>query len=407
MLDGIEWVIGQVQSIDSVRPGAQELTCLVNDVAKPALAYTDLLGELAVGDRVWLNQRAQSLGLGTGGQALVIAPVTTQPAAPDVHPSRTSAQRQNISTSSSAPNVDKTPARPAGRDHQPPDGDIDSGYLVKARYTPLQVTVRGVDSPHSPHHRVMQQATSLEGMPVVVADLHSSLPAICAGALVDNSAVRIAYVMTDGAALPAAYSRTIHQLRQARMLVSVITAGQAFGGDHEAVSVHSALLAARHVVKAELAVVSQGPGNLGSFTPWGFSGLAVGDAVNAVSILQGKPVGCLRLSGADPRPRHFGLSHHSLTSYGRVALAPADLVMPILTGQLAELGDKIKQSVLELTKPKGQHNLIELPTAPLLEALQELASVGVNLSTMGRGLHEDPAAFLAAAAAGRHAANLL
>jgi hypothetical protein len=39
-----------------------------------------------------------------------------------------------------------------------------------------------------------------------------------------------------------------------------------------------------------------------------------------------------------------------------------------------------------------------------MTALQERP---VPLSTMGRGLHDDAAAFLAAAAAGRHAARLL
>ncbi|MCL1897988.1 MAG: DUF3866 family protein [Micrococcales bacterium] len=404
-----------------------------NDLV-PALAYTDLVGELVIGDQVWLNQRALSLNLGTGGQALVVAPFTdhsdlaaaadtgsaanhsTQPAPTNpcttanhsVHPTPVdTAITANHSTQPAPPATPSDLARgtnPAsGTD---PASNTDSGYLVKARYTPLQVAVRGVDSPHSPHHQIMQQADSLEGMPVVTADLHSSLPAICAGALASNPTLRVAYVMLDAAALPAAYSRTIHQLRQAEMLTAVITAGQAYGGDYEAVSVHSALLAARHVVQADLAVVAQGPGNLGSHTPWGFSGLAVGEAINAIALLQGKPIGCLRVSGADPRPRHYGLSHHSMTSYGKVALAPADLVLPILTGQLAELGGPIRTAVLELTKPKGRHNLVKVSTDGLLAVLGGLSQQGIGLSTMGRSLADDPAAFLAAAAAGRHAAAL-
>jgi hypothetical protein len=39
--------------------------------------------------------------------------------------------------------------------------------------------------------------------------------------------------------------------------------------------------------------------------------------------------------------------------------------------------------------------------------LDALRAVPVNLSTMGRGLEEDAEYFLAAAAAGRHAAALL
>jgi len=385
VFQSIQWALGTVQSVDAVRPGAQELTCLVDNVAVPCLAYTDLVGQLAVGHQVWLNQRAMTLRLGTGGQAFVVARADQPPTPVELDESET---RQAPTPPTGGPNTG------------------DSGYLVKARYTPLQVAVRGVDSPNSPFHRLLQGATSLDGLPVVTADLHSALPAICAGALLESASLRICYVMTDGAALPAAYSRTIHQLRQAGLLACVITAGQAYGGDYEAVSLHSALLAARHVVKADLVVVAQGPGNLGSHTPWGFTGLAVGEAVNAAAVLQGRPVGCLRISGADRRPRHFGLSHHSVTSYGQVALAPADLVVPLLLGDLAPLGAEVATAAADLGKPKGRHRLIQVSTEGLMSALEELAGAGVALSTMGRGLAEDPAAFLAAAAAGRHAAHL-
>ena len=40
-----------------------------------------------------------------------------------------------------------------------------------------------------------------------------------------------------------------------------------------------------------------------------------------------RAVASLRISEADPRPRHRGISHHSLTAYGRVALQSADVVV--------------------------------------------------------------------------------
>ena len=163
-------------------------------------------------------------------------------------------------------------------------------------------------------------------MPVVIADLHSALPAIVAGLRADAPTARIAYVLTDGGALPAWYSRTLAGL--ASELCGTVSTGQAFGGDVETVTVHSGLLAARHVLGADIAVVTQGPGNLGTGTPWGFSGVAAGEVVNAVGVLGGRAVGALRISGADPRERHRGVSHHSLTAFGRVALAAVDLVVP-------------------------------------------------------------------------------
>ncbi len=120
--------------------------------------------------------------------------------------------------------------------------------------------------------------------------------------------MRVAYVMTDGGALPAWFSRTCAILREAGWLAGTITVGQAFGGDLEAVTLHSGLLAARHVLGADVAVVTQGPGNLGTGTRWGFSGVAAGEAVNAVAVLAGLPVAALRVSEAESArasPRHI------------------------------------------------------------------------------------------------------
>jgi Protein of unknown function (DUF3866) len=351
--------------------GAQELRVSVPDGAGGAgdagggevraLAYPALVGLPQVGDRVLLNTTALARGLGTGGYALVVA-------IPD---------------------------------RLPPDPDAGPGHLVKARYTPLQPMLLGVDEQESEHHDLLAGADSLHGTPVVVADLHSAVPAVVAGLRDAVAGARVAYVMTDGGALPAWFSRTISGLRDAGWLAGCITVGQAFGGDFEAVSVHTGLLAAREVLRADVVVVAQGPGNLGTGTRWGFSGVATGEAVNAVAVLGGRPVASLRVSQADQRERHYGVSHHSLTAYGRVALAAADVVVPALEGQL---GDRVRSQAAVLGAPSGRHRLVEVGLDGLLEALR---ASPVGLSSMGRGLDDDTAAFLSAAAAGRHAASLL
>jgi len=83
-----------------------------------------------------------------------------------------------------------------------------------------------------------------------------------------------------------------------------------------------------------------------------------------------------------------------------VALAAADVVLPVLDGPLADLGALLSAQAAALTPP---HRLIGVGVDGLAEAL---AQSPVGLSTMGRGLADDPAAFLASAAAGRHAAVL-
>lgn len=380
----VHWRRGRVHRLVREWPGAREVEVDL-DVPLPrlggapdeargpgvaadrvrAVALVDVVGTPVPGDAVLLSVSALARGLGTGGSAGVVALPDRLPADPPPAP----------------------------------------GHLVKARYTPLQAMVLGVDEQESPHHAALADADDLGGLPVVVADLHSALPAVLAGWRAGRAAAglgpgRCVYVMTDGGALPAALSRTTAGLRAAGWLDAVVSTGQSFGGDVEAVTLHTGLLAARHVLGADLVVVAQGPGNLGTGTRWGFSGVACGEAVNAVATLGGRPVASLRVSGADARERHRGVSHHSLTAYGRVALAPADVVVPRLGGAL---GERVRDQARALGPAAGgRHRLVEVDVDGLDAAL---AASPVGLSTMGRGPDVDPAPFLAAAAAGRAAAS--
>jgi uncharacterized protein DUF3866 len=359
----VRWRSGTVAAVRRRWAGAVELdVTLADGSAVRALAYPRLVGSPEAGDRVLLNAGALAMGLGTGGYALVVAL------------------------------PDRLPPDPPGAGTTRADG-----HLVKARYTPLQAIVLGADEEASPHRSALEAAADLGGMPVVTADLHSALPAIVAGVRADAPAARVAYVMTDGGALPAWFSRTLSGL--GGVLAGTVTVGQAFGGDLEAVTVHAGLLAARHALEADVAIVAQGPGNLGTGTPWGFSGVSVGEAVNAAGTLGGRPVGSLRLSAADPRPRHRGVSHHSLTAYGRVALLPADL--PVPAGLPASLAALVEGQLEPLA---ARHRVVAVDPAGLDAALR---ASPVPLATMGRDLDADHAYFLTAAAAGRHAAALL
>jgi hypothetical protein len=353
----IRWREGNVTAVTNARRGARELIVATSDGETAAIAYTELVGEPEVGDRVLLNTTALAMGLGTGGFALVVA-------IPD---------------------------------RLPPDRD-EPGHVVKARYTPLQATLLAVDEQDSPDHETLRDADSIDGMPVVVADLHSALAPILAGLRDGGRVPRVVYVMTDGGALPLWFSRSVEELTSAGWLAATVTVGQAFGGDVEAVTLHTGLLAARHVLGADLAVVTQGPGNLGTGTRWGFSGVASGEAVNATAVLAGRPVAALRISEADQRERHRGVSHHSLTALGRVALAAADIAVPRLDGAF---GVEVAEAVAVLSPP---HRLVDVGIEGLREAV---AAAPVRVSTMGRGLDEDLAYFAGCAAAGRHAASLL
>lgn len=337
--------------------GAHEWWVDIEGSHHRALAYEELVGDLRVGDEVLLNSTAVDKGLGTGGYLFIVAPVGLLP-----------------------------------------EMDMGPGHIMKARYMPHQTMVLAADEQDSEHHETIKNAESIDGMPVVVADLHSGLPAIVATAKHHSPDIRIAYIHTDTAALPMAFSRTAATLRERRE-ITTITSGQSFGGDYEAVNLHTALITAKHVINADIAVVIQGPGNVGTGTAWGFSGTAVGEAINAINLLGGTAIATLRVSQADHRPRHRGISHHSLTAYTKVALTPA--LIPVTTENIEpETLAEIEADYQTLTST-GRLTLVEV------DGIQEaLEHSPVPLRTMGRGLEEDYAAFAFAGAGGVLAANL-
>ncbi len=210
-------------------------------------------------------------------------------------------------------------------------GEIDEGHIVKARYTPVQHTVLAVEEKDSPERGEIEEFATLNSMPVVIGQLHSQL-APAAGAIkrLSNGRARVAYIMTDSAALPLDFSRQVHELRGKGLIDSTITVGQAFGGEIEAVNIYTGLIAAKQVAGADAVIVCPGPGNVGTGTLYGFSSIEQGEIVNAVNVLGGSAIAVARISFADPRPRHQGLSHHTITSLGRVALTKCILALPMI-----------------------------------------------------------------------------
>jgi hypothetical protein len=267
---------------------------------------------------------------------------------------------------------------------------------MKVRYTPVQTAVASVEETHA---AVLEASEGLGQIPVVCAPLHSMLAPIAAG-VKRSSDARVVYLMTDGAALPGGFSRLVQELRSSDLLHGWITCGQAFGGELEAVTVWSGLLAAKELLEAEVIVVADGPGNLGTDTTWGVSALASGHALMAAAALGGRPIPALRVSFADARERHRGVSHHSLTILADVCRVDVNVPVPVLDDdtQRTVVWDALRSRKLEET-----HHLVEVDGAP---AVDELRARGIDVRSMGRGIDDDPAFFLAAGAAGVLAGRL-
>ncbi|NLA35851.1 MAG: DUF3866 family protein [Actinobacteria bacterium] len=295
-----------------------------------AYALVEVIGPGAVGDEVVCNTTAVELGLGTGGWHVV---------------------HWNLSR----------------REWQRPGPD----HVMKMRYTSLQIDVGTSELVHP------DVPLSLAGIPVVVCQVHSQVGVVAAAIGALRPGTRVAYVMTDGAALPIALSDLVRQLRQRGLLDTTVTAGNAFGGDLEAVTVASALTLAAGPGDAEVIIVGMGPGVVGTGTAYGTTAIEAASTIDTVDALGGTPVFCVRASSGDARERHRGVSHHSLTAI-RLAHARPLVALPPDLGQLSG------------TEP------VAVPVPPIDSIL---ADVALRITTMGRSIDDDRLFFDTAACA--------
>jgi hypothetical protein len=339
---------GNVEEVIESRDGVQFLLVRVGIETRRAVLYTRYAAPASPGDEVVLNTTANELALGSGGDDFVV---------------------WNLAVDS----------------YEAPGG----GHIMKLRYTPLQSEVLAVEAPESPHHVALARASTIDGMPVVAASLHSQLLPVVVGLRLSKPDARIAYVMTDGGALDISLSETVRRLCELGWIDCVITIGHAIGGALEAVNVYSGLLAARCADECDVAIVGMGPGVVGTATPFGTTALELGQTLNAAGSLGGRPVAAVRMSSADERERHAGMSHHARTALTRVALVKADVPVPLGYAD-------------DLDEVRAIHNVIEVDAEPVIGAL-----AGLGASHMGRSPEEDRLFFLAAGAAGLHTGRLL
>jgi hypothetical protein len=193
------------------------------------------------------------------------------------------------------------------------------------------------------------------------------------------------YVQTGGGALPGSLSRDLVDLRQRGLLCGHITAAPAYGGEHEALSTVGALEAAADSLDWDAILVGPGPGVIGSNTELGHGGIAALDSAHAALSLGLPTLISPRLSSADPRERHRGLSHHTRTVLD-LLLAPVDVAVPEGEDDIA----------LALEGASGGRHRLRVASADLAA----YADTGLPATTMGRPLAEDPLFFAAPLAAG-------
>ncbi|SHH08497.1 DUF3866 family protein [Tepidibacter thalassicus] len=343
--------IGIVDCIISKSEEIEELKVKIGDKIEKAINYPKINGSVNINDEVLLNTSAVELSLGTGGFHFVIANLN------------------NLESKMS-----------------------DGGHIMKLRYTPLQVKTFAVEEQESVYHEKIKNFKSLDNLPVVVGTLHSMLVPFIASYKRKHKNKKIAYIMTDGAALAIYLSKNVKILKDKELLDATITIGNAFGGDYECINIYTALITAKEVIGADVVFVCMGPGIVGSGTKYGFSGIEQGHILDAVKKLKGKAIAVPRISFADKRDRHFGLSHHSITILKEIV--NNKVIVPINIQDI----DKKKYVISQIK----EHNIDKLHDVVFIEkdtTKEDLSFFGLKVKSMGRSYEEDEEFFKSASGA--------
>jgi hypothetical protein len=344
----------------------QELVVELADGRHPAVADLGLVGRCEAGDEVIVNVEARELGLGSGGFDIVHVNLTR--------------------------GLDGVGLPGAG--------------VMKLNYTSIQHAVRPIED---------ERLSLPLRRPVAVLALHGQLaPVIWAFAQAFPDG-RIGYVQTAGGALPGGHSRTVRTLREQDLLAGHLTAGAAFGGEGEAITTAGALHHGLDTLGWDAAVCGPGPGIVGSSSPLGHGGLSALDNAHAALALGAQTLLVARMSSGDSRPRHRGISHHTLTVLD-LLLAPVTVALP--AGMRSPVGTDLRAGlgavfgVTQSSRP-GLALDVERPARitrhDWRRAIIDLPAYGASAlpaQTMGRSLTEDPLFFGAALAGGSALAEL-
>ncbi len=315
------------------------LTIEVDGERRPAWADEGLIGELQAGDEVIVNTESLDLGLGSGGFDVVHANLTR------------------------------------GLE----GGGAEGAHVMKLNYTSLQHPVEPVELPGGE-----LAASETSEMPVLVIPLHGHLAPAAWATSEAAPGSKVGYVQSGGGALPGSMSRDVAALRERGLLCGHITAGPAYGGELEALSVAGALDAAAGL-GWDAAIAGPGPGIIGSDSRYGHGGMVALDNAHASLALGLPTLLSPRCSEADERPRHRGLSHHTETV---LELLLVGVEVPLPQGA-DELRVQVQTSLGDV------HSISEHAAD-----LDGYAASGLPAKVMGRGIDEDRLFFAAALAAG-------
>src|SRR4051794_13413624 len=328
--------------------GTDPLRVRIGDEERPAWADESLVGEIREGDELILNTEAKDLGLGSGGFDVV---------------------HVNLTRGLDAPGADEATA-------------------LKLNYTSLQHPVEPVEA--------SREGNGIDRrIPLLGLSLHGQLAPAAWAPAPSTPNLRVGYIQTSGGGLPGSLSEDVADLRKTGLLCAHLTAGQAYGGELEAITVIGALQAAAGPLGWDAVIAGPGPGIAGSGSELGHGGMEALDTAHASLALALETLLAPRMSSADPRPRHHGLSHHTATVL-RMLLGNVRVPAPVRAPTPWPLLNGGDGSLDELRRACADRHQIWPREAPV----DEYAESGLPTAHMGREITDDPLFFAAALASG-------
>ena len=338
---------------------------------RPAIVDVALLGQCEVGDELIVNVQARDLELGSGGFDIAHVNLTK------------------------------------GLEGEGTPG----AHVMKLNYTSLQHAVLPVEEhemggrPGAPEGAPAAEAPSVKTAaapsvtaPVAVLALHGQLAPLAWAFARAAPGATLGFVQTLGGALCGGHSRVVRLLRERGLLAGHVTAGAAFGGESEAITTAGALHHGAHALGWDAVVCGPGPGIVGSASALGHGGMCALDSAHTALALGAATLLVARMSSGDPRERHRGISHHTLTVLD-LLLAPVVVGLP--RGGASDFHLASPVGADERGARLARHEWRRAPVD-----LDGYRDSGLPAETMGRSLAEDPLFFAAALAAGTVLAEL-
>ncbi|MCX7832364.1 MAG: DUF3866 family protein [Actinobacteria bacterium] len=319
----------------------------VKETEFPAISFIQFVGSLSKGDKVILNTTATELNLGTGGYDFVIAKIGEGCLSFE---------------------------------------DEKESHIMKLNYTPLQFSTTFIEESEEYDEalRIFEEKGRIDA-PVFVLTIHSHILPLLIGLNRSINDARVTLIIDDSACLPAYMSQTLDYCVKNNLVYDVITSGNSFGGKKEATNCLSAMIYASFANKSKVIVVSPGFGIKGSGKKFGSSAIRALESLSYAESLKAPAFLVPRISFAEKRDRHYGISHHTaeiayLKGSGFFIPLPEFVHNDDLNEYIRRQLRKVESLLIDF---KVQTDL-----------LSDLREHSNYLRSMGRGIEDDPFFFL-------------